>query len=64
VRASISGRCADERAKEIGVKNTNRTAARTPAMRPDQDGRQAARIFAVIAGILFGIIYILQAISF
>jgi hypothetical protein len=33
-------------------------------MRPDQDGREAARIFAVTAGILFGIIYILQAISF
>ena len=50
--------------KELDVKNTNRAAARTPAMGPDQDGRQAARIFAVTAGILFCIIYILQAISF
>jgi hypothetical protein len=37
---------------------------RNPAMSPGQDGRQAARIFALTAGILFGVIFVLQAVSF
>jgi hypothetical protein len=61
----ILKRCADERRRrKIGVKNTNRTAARSPAMSRDQDGRQAALIFAVAAAILFGAIFVLRAISF
>jgi hypothetical protein len=32
--------------------------------RPVQDGRQAARILALTAGILFGVIFVLQAVSF
>src|SRR5205807_3022223 len=42
----------------------NSSGARNPAMSPVQDGRQAARIFALTAGILFGVIFVLQAVSF
>jgi len=38
--------------------------ARSPPMGPVQDGRQAARIFALTAAILFGVIFVLQAVSF
>ena len=34
------------------------------ARSPVQDGRQVARIFAVTTGILFGVIFVLQAVSF
>ena len=34
------------------------------AMSPVQDGRQAARIVALTTGLLFGVIFILQAVSF
>jgi hypothetical protein len=31
---------------------------------PNQDGRQAGRVFALGMGILFGIIFVLQALTF
>ena len=34
------------------------------ARSPVQDGRQAARIFALTAAVLFGVIFVLQAVSF
>jgi len=33
------------------------------ARSPVQDGRQAARIFALTAAVLFGVIFVLQAVS-
>ncbi|HEY7301925.1 MAG TPA: hypothetical protein VH684_28880 [Xanthobacteraceae bacterium] len=38
--------------------------ARRPAMSPVQDGRQAARIVALSTALLFGVIFVLQAVSF
>jgi hypothetical protein len=38
--------------------------ARSAAMKPVQDGRQAARIVALTTGLLFGVIFLLQAVSF
>jgi hypothetical protein len=38
--------------------------ARRTAMSPVQDGRQAARIVALTTGLLFGVIFVLQAVSF
>ena len=37
---------------------------RTPAMNQVQDGRQAARIVALTTVVLFGVIFVLQAVSF
>jgi hypothetical protein len=38
--------------------------ARRAAMSPVQDGRQVARIVALTTGLLFGVILVLQAVSF
>ena len=38
--------------------------ARSDTMSHVQDGRQAARILALTAGILFSVIFLLQAVSF
>jgi hypothetical protein len=47
------------------MRSANRRMATTPpAMSPDRDGRQAARVVALTAVILFAVIFVLQAASF
>jgi hypothetical protein len=43
------------------VKGANQIMVTTE---PNQDGRQAARVFALAMGILFSIIFVMNAITF